>query len=528
MKNSLLVSARRLPGLAALAGLLLLTPHAAAAADYYVSGTGNDASSGSETAPFRQIRRALQVVTTGDTVLVSDGEYLGFDVRLNATAAAPVTVRALGSGAIVVPTSDRADNRDTIHIAYSSHVILDGLRSFQANRAAVRVNSSQRITIRNGVFGNNRYWGIFTNHSDDLLIENNECYGSVAEHGIYTSNSGDRPVLRGNRCHDNYGCGIHMNADLSAGGDGVITGAVVENNRIYRNGQGGGAGINMDGVQESVVRNNLVFNNLGSGIALFRQDGAAGPRGVQVLHNTVDMPSTGRWALLVGSAADTNYVRNNILLNRGTFRGGLNFGSLTDASLTDSNYNLLDRVSTDGGQTAISLSQWQSQGHEPYSLSAAPASLFVDPAAGDYHLLATAPAVDAGQALPNVPVDLDGQPRPAGTAPDIGCYEYAQGTQAPIERVVLESVTVSPTQLRGGGTATGTVTLDRETSVDVVVLLSSSEPKVAAVSASVTIPAGSRSVNFTLTTKRVRKDVSVTIAGTAGVTRSTTLLVTAR
>jgi hypothetical protein len=52
------------------------------------------------------------------------------------------------------------------------------------------------VTIRNGVFGNNGTWGIFTDFADDLLLENNECFGSVAEHGIYVSNSGERPVLR--------------------------------------------------------------------------------------------------------------------------------------------------------------------------------------------------------------------------------------------------------------------------------------------------------------------------------------------
>jgi hypothetical protein len=42
----------------------------------------------------------------------------------------------------------------------------------------------------------------------------------------------------------------------------------------------------------------------------------------------------------------------------------------------------------------------------------------------DYHLLAGSPAVD--QAIgSSVPVDLDGTPRPAGAAADLGAYEYA-------------------------------------------------------------------------------------------------------
>jgi hypothetical protein len=62
--------------------------------------------------------------------------------------------------------------------------------------------------------------------------------------------------------------------------------------------------------------------------------------------------------------------------------------------------------------------------------------LFVDPAARDFHLSPGSPARDAGADLPeNGPVDLDGQPRKQGTAPDMGAYEFpvpiAPDTDAP-------------------------------------------------------------------------------------------------
>jgi hypothetical protein len=76
---------------------------------------------------------------------------------------------------------------------------------------------------------------------------------SVAEHGIYVGNSGDRPVIRSNHVWGNSGSGIHMNGDLSQGGDGVISGAVVEGNVIHGNGRTGGSGINGDGLQSSRI-----------------------------------------------------------------------------------------------------------------------------------------------------------------------------------------------------------------------------------------------------------------------------------
>ncbi len=55
------------------------------------------------------------------------------------------------------------------------------------------------------------------------------------------------------------------------------------------------------------------------------------------------------------------------------------------------------------------------------ALRGAPA--FVNAAAGDYHLTAASDAVDAGNNLPPL-VDLDGLPRPKGSATDIGAYEF--------------------------------------------------------------------------------------------------------
>ena len=78
-----------------------------------------------------------------------------------------------------------------------------------------------------------------------------------------------------------------MNGDASQGGDGTISGALVEGNVIYGNGAGGGSGINMDGVIDSVVRNNLLYDNHASGISLYRIDGATGSTNNVVVNNTI-------------------------------------------------------------------------------------------------------------------------------------------------------------------------------------------------------------------------------------------------
>jgi len=398
---------------------------AAGATTYYVSPAGSDGNSGSSGSPFREIRKAVAVSAAGDTVLVADGDYLGFDLENRTGSASSVfTIQAQGGNANVLPTTDRSDNRDTIRISFCSYVVIDGLRGSNANRAGVRVDQSDHVTVKNGVFGSNATWGIFTDFSDDLLLENNECYGSVSQHGIYDSNSGDRPVVRGNRVHDNHASGIQLNADASQGGDGIISNAIVENNLIWGNGSGGGGAINLDGVHDSIVRNNLLYGNHASGITNFQIDGAAGPTGMQILNNTIDMASDSRWALLFKSSTGSNLVRNNILYNRNANHGGITYGDATDIADTDSDYNILDAVSPDDS-TRVPLATWQGMGHEPHSFSATPANLFLNPATSDYHLKPGSPAIDAGQIQANAPLDIEGRARPVGVSFDIGCFEFA-------------------------------------------------------------------------------------------------------
>ena len=67
-------------------------------------------------------------------------------------------------------------------------------------------------------------------------------------------------------------------------------------------------------------------------------------------------------------------------------------------------------------------------------------SWFVDVAGGDLHLVAGATAViDQAAPLPQVPTDYDGDPRPLGSAPDIGADEYS--VFVPTDFVYLPSIT---------------------------------------------------------------------------------------
>jgi hypothetical protein len=92
----------------------------------------------------------------------------------------------------------------------------------------------------------------------------------------------------------------------------------------------------------------------------------------------------------------------------------------------------------------------------------------------------------------------------------------------------LSAVSLSPSTLAGGAGSTGTVTLTAAApSGGALVSLSSSNPAVAAVPASVTIGAGATSATFAATTSTVTATTPVTITATySGVTKTATLTVT--
>ena len=208
------------------------TPALATAATlrtFYVAPTGNDAANGSAASPWRTLQKAATTVQAGDLVIVRAGTYAGMDLWTSGTATNPIVFQADPGVVVNAPNPRTADG---INLESASWIVIDGFTVTGLPRAGIRSVVNQHVTVRNNTTDLNGRWGIFSGFSDDLTIENNVTSRSQAEHGIYVSNSGDRPVIRGNVSWGNYAAGIHMNGDASQGGDGIISNALVEKNII--------------------------------------------------------------------------------------------------------------------------------------------------------------------------------------------------------------------------------------------------------------------------------------------------------
>ncbi|HEV7731312.1 MAG TPA: right-handed parallel beta-helix repeat-containing protein [Candidatus Binatia bacterium] len=400
---------------------LLAVASPALAADYWVKNGGIDAANGLSVATaWATLPHAANEVGPGDTVHVLDGNYQGFYQETSGTAGNPITWKAEGSAVAI--TSDNATTPDGINLEGASYVVIDGFIVNDRTRTGIRAVLASHVTVRNCHLGHNGRWGILTGFVDDFIAEFNEAHHSQIEHGIYVSNSADRPIVRNNWVHDNNGNGLHFNGDASLGGDGLIEDALVENNVIHGNGIAGGSGINMDGGTGGVIRNNLLFDNHASGISLYRIDASAGARNNLVVNNTILSASDGRWCINISDGSTGNTLRNNILYSAHSFRGVISIDSSSVAGFSSDYNSLMNRFSLNGGGSVVPLTTWQAQGYDTHSFLAVPGDHFLAPGS-DFHLKATSPALDTGTATNAPSSDLEGNPRPVGSGVDMGAYE---------------------------------------------------------------------------------------------------------
>jgi parallel beta-helix repeat protein len=390
------------------------------AAQYIVSPAGNDAAAAG---PWKTLQKAATTASAGDTVVVDSGTYAGFVCESRSGTSAKCIVfmaRKKGTAKINAPLGTGSEgSNDDIVIAGESFITIDGFEVTAAKRAGISIigfnddgsDASDNI-IRNCTSHDNggtttagRHDGVFTGFARNITIEDNVIYNNT-EHGIYVSNAADNPIIRRNISHNNTSNGIQINADLSTGGDGLISNWLIEGNTVYAN--TGSAGINLDGAINGILRNNLLYNNTKAGITLFQGDGAEASHDNLVVNNTVYNPAGSRAALQVADGANNNVVFNNILYS-GT-GDGLEVQTVTGLV---HDYNLISRLS---GSTLAA--------HES---SPAGSGLFAGISTADFRLSANSAALNAGIATlsgKTAPqTDLLGNSRPVGSAFDLGCYE---------------------------------------------------------------------------------------------------------
>lgn len=385
--------------------LVLFAPAPAGAVDYYVSMSGSDGNGGTAGSPWRTIQHAADNAVAGDVVHVADGVYTGFNVTRSGTAGSPITFKADGNAVLL--NERNASTTDIINIEGGDYIVIDGFIVEDSPRIGIRAVLATGVVIKNNTVARSGLTGILSGWTPQIEVINNVSWGATGEHGIYLSNSNvpnDNPVVRGNEVYGNAKNGIQLNGDCWEGGDGVISGALIEDNFVHDNNWKGFSLISM---QNSVVRNNVIYDNGVSagagGIHLTDQVGPAcglPSSNNVVVNNTIVEPRIACIRMTDGSTA--NVIFNNLVVASSTSK------------------LIEDEVGGNFIDAGSNLTTTSSSGH------------FVNEAAHDYHLAPSSTAIDAGRSsyqsvnAPNV--DRDGNTRPGGSATDVGAYETGSST----------------------------------------------------------------------------------------------------
>ncbi len=228
-----------------------------------------------------------------------------------------------------------------------------------------------------------------------------------------------------------------------------------------------------------------------------------------------------------GVSSELYLVNNTLVSDKNASATFLNIGTAdpTPAVVTNNIFYGAGVVSTQSNSVLTA------------NLTANPA--FVNQAGFDYHLITGSPAIDAGinpgtadgvSLLPAYEYadPVCGESRNMIGTIDIGAYEFG-GAGAPIYCApAVSGITLNPSTVTGGAVTSGnTVNVSVPAfSAGITVSLTSSNPAVAAVPASMTVPSGAAAAAFSITTAPVPALTTVTISASyAGGRQSAALTV---
>src|SRR3989344_3934555 len=350
------------------------------------------------TQEYSTIQAAINAASAGDTILVHDGTYAGFGIRSKSgTATNPITIRGIGRA--LINQKEPGGSGEFIYTTFSGYFIIENLEvdctsgtGFCVGIHSGSTTPNRGIVIRGNKVYNGQSTNIYLSHAADSLVENNITYGSRASHGIYLANGGsDNTTIRGNLSYNNSKNGIHLNGDLSVGGDGLITGVVIEQNILHDNNL---QGVDMDGAQNGTIRNNLIYNNRYIGIVGFQLGGATGQKNHKIYNNTIMIPSTsGNYAIeMKDGDLGGHTIFNNILMTAGS-GGSIAVGN----TKFPSNDNIvIGKFSVDEESTTMNFASWQSRGYDTNSIVSTASALFTNSTTNDYTLKSGSPAIDKG------------------------------------------------------------------------------------------------------------------------------------
>ena len=427
-----------------LLGFSLLLQLTASSKNYFVSGTGNDWNNDglSINTPFLNLQRAADLTLPGDTVFAMNGTYsVDYDkvliIKRSGTADKWITYRNYPGHKPKILL--KSTTWFAIHIIGASYITIDGFE-IEGNNSNVtleyawsqRKNMNDPSTSGNGIgIDEDKVANKVPHH---IILQNNTVY-KLGGGGM--GGGGDYITIRNNLVYEcgfyspygNSGISIFLPRDIDnyTGYKIFVINNISHSNRNYipffgyNNGCciTDGNGVILDTYKETnyrgktLVANNLVYNNGGSGIHSFVSTN------IDMVNNTAYMngqtdpdqynPDNVQGEIYARSSTNVN-ILNNIMVAKPNAQ--LIWNDKDTNVVYD--YNLYYNGRVNAGDVPGSGSH-DINGKNP---------AFVDATNANFRLKSESPAVDKGTDFLAASRDFDGIVRPQGGTSDIGAYEF--------------------------------------------------------------------------------------------------------
>lgn len=321
-------------------------------------------------AVYRTLQEAADVSQGGDLIAVMPGAYAGFVVEEKASAADGryIHFKAMGEPGDVVINQPSRISDWMILLRATHHIIVQGFNISGSNTADAEPHGPRAGIMMDGDFSeiskqthhiilidnfshHHRKWGFHSRDTHTVLIQNNLFAFSKQEHSGYASDGSDNYVIRRNVFFGSNASGLQCNLDSVSSlhdliknprlkgypeerpkrewavgllklatekfgvnnfPDGTGVNFIIEENVINQNGRAGGGSLNLAGLQESLIQNNLIYGNFNHGIAQWDDANPydatyvdPGPSAPNQVKGPNDLPLWG---------CQRNVIRNNTVL----------------------------------------------------------------------------------------------------------------------------------------------------------------------------------------------------------------------
>jgi hypothetical protein len=348
-------------------------------------------------AVYKTLQEAADVTQGGDLIAVMPGNYAGFvlEDRPSAADGRYVHFKAMGEPGDVIISQPSRISDWMILLRATHHIIVQGFNIAGSNgpdtephgpRAGIMMDGdfsqtskqAHHIILIDNFSHHHRKWGLHSRDTHTVLIQNNLFAFSKEEHSAYASDGSDNYVIRRNIFFGSNASGLQCNLDSVSSlhdlvknpelkdyppekptrewavglvelatekfgannfPDGKGLNFIIEENVINQNGKGGAGSLNLAGLQESLIQNNLIYGNFNHGIAQwddanpydesYVDPGPSTPNDVKgpddlplwgcqrnvFRNNTVLMNNSERSAMQCRNGSWGTKMRNNIFIN---------------------------------------------------------------------------------------------------------------------------------------------------------------------------------------------------------------------